>query len=323
MNTEKENALPGDAKSSKWQQDLIERLALQASVEQRRTRRWGVFFKSLLFVYLFTLLYLYFPGDLDTGSAKRHTALVELKGVIAPDEDANADNVVAGLRAAFEDDNSVAVILSINSPGGSPVQAGYINTEIRRLREKYPDKPLYAVVADICASGGYYVAAAADEIYADKASIVGSIGVRMDGFGFVEAMKKLGIERRLLTAGEHKDFLDPFQPARESDIRHVQSLLDDIHQQFIDTVREGRGERLKETPELFSGLVWTGEQALELGLVDGLGNAGYVAREVIGEETIVDYTPEEDIWQRVSKRFGTALGEGIGKVLVNGAYRLY
>lgn len=322
MNSDKDQAVEEQAKSEQWQQELITRLASSALIEQRRSRRWGIFFKFLLFGYLFLLLFLYFPDQLEPASMKRHTALVELKGVIAPDEDASADNVVSGLRAAFADNNTAGVILRINSPGGSPVQAGYINDEIHRLRQQYPDIPLYAVVADICASGGYYVAVAADEIYVNNASIVGSIGVRMDSFGFVEAMKKLGIERRLLTAGEHKGFLDPFQPAKESDIKHVKGLLNDIHQQFIGRVREGRGERLKETPELYSGLVWTGDQAIELGLADAIGSTSYVAREIIGEETIVDYTPEPDLWERFGKRLGAAMGEGVGRVLAGGSYRV-
>ncbi len=303
--------------SVEWQRELIEKLATSSLAEQKRARRWGIFFKLLTFAYLVGILVLYTPGmDVDVAEHKRHTALVELKGVISPDEEASADNIVTGLRNAFENENTAGVILRINSPGGSPVQAGYINDEIRRLRKKYPDIPLYVVVADICASGGYYVAAAADRIYADKASIVGSIGVRMDGFGFVGAMEKLGIERRLITAGEHKGFLDPFQPAKPEDVAHVKKLLADIHSQFIEVVREGRGDRLKENPDLFSGYVWTGEQAIDLGLVDELGNASYVAREVIGAEDIVDYTPREDLFERFSKKFGTALGRGVGKVLL-------
>jgi protease IV len=219
------------------------------------------------------------------------------------------------LRAAFESEKAVGVILRINSPGGSPVQAGYINDEILRLREEYPDMPMYAVISDVCASGGYYAAVAADQIYADKASIVGSIGVRMDSFGFVDAMEKLGVERRLLTAGESKGFLDPFQPAKEQDIAHVQKLLNNIHTQFIETVKKGRGDRLQLHADLFSGLVWTGEQSIELGLVDGLASAGYVARELIGEEKIVDYTPRPNFIERFSERLGVAVGKGVGRVL--------
>ncbi len=295
---------------------LLEKLAFAAVNEQKRARRWGIFFKILMFVYLATILYLYTPdADLKSVGSGKHTALVDLKGVIAADQEANADDVATGLRDAFEDDNTAGVILRINSPGGSPVQAGYINDEIKRLRKEYPDTPLYVVISDVCASGGYYIAAAADKIYADKASIVGSIGVRMDGFGFVDAIEKLGVERRLLTAGEHKGFLDPFQPVKQEDVQQVQNLLDDIHNQFIEVVRTGRGERLKENDNLFSGYVWTGEQAIDLGLVDELGSAGYVAREVIGEETIVDYTVSEDWLTKFGKRFGTALGRGMGEVL--------
>ncbi len=302
--------------SVEWQRDMINRLAFSSLKEQRAARRWSIFFKSLMFVYLATILYLYTPKvDLDAAEGDKHTALVSLNGVIAADEEANADNIVTGLRDAFESENSAGVILRINSPGGSPVQAGYINDEIGRLRKEFPDKPFYAVISDVCASGGYYVAAAADKVYADKASIVGSIGVRMDGFGFVDTIKKLGVERRLLTAGEHKGFLDPFEPVKAGDVAHIQSLLDDIHQQFIQVVREGRGDKLKNDPNLFSGYVWTGEQAIELGLVDELGSSGYVAREVIGAEKIVDYTPSEDWLQKFSKRFGMAMGQGIGHVI--------
>jgi protease-4 len=299
-----------------WERDTINRLAFAALNEQRRARRWSIFFKFLVFAYLVGILFLYMPSmELDPAARDKHTALVELKGVIAPDKEGGADNVIAGLRAAFENDKAKGVILRINSPGGSPVQAGYINDEIRRLRKKYPDTPLYAVVADMCASGGYYAAVAADKIYADKASIVGSIGVRMDGFGFVDAMEKLGIERRLLTAGEHKGFLDPFKPINTADVTHVQELLNDIHDQFIGVVKSGRGDKLRDDPAIFSGFVWTGEQAVDLGLVDELASSSYVAREVIGAETIVDYTPSEDLLEKFSKRLGTALGRGIGQVL--------
>lgn len=306
-------------RSAEWQQDLINRLAFAALNEQRRTRRWGIFFKFLVFAYLIAILFLYKPSvDLQPGAHARHTAMVEIKGVIAPDAEASADNIITGLRSAFESENAAGVILRINSPGGSPVQSGYINDEIRRLRKKYPETPLYVVIADICASGGYYIAAAADKIYADKASIVGSIGVRMDGFGFVDAMQKLGVERRLLTAGENKGFLDPFQPVKERDVKHVEELLGDIHQQFIDVVKSGRGDRLKEHPELFSGYVWTGEQAIELGLVDELGSSSQVARDVIGAETIVDYTPAEGWLDRFSKRLGTTLGHAVSETLSGG-----
>ncbi len=309
--------------SAEWQRKLIQQLATSSLAEQRRARRWGIFFKLLTFAYLVGLVVLYTPDiDLKSVEHKQHTALVELKGVIAADKAASADNIITGLRDAFEDEDTAGVILRINSPGGSPVQAGYINDEIVRLRKKYPDIPFYVVISDICASGGYYVASAADKIYADKASIVGSIGVRMDGFGFVDAMKKLGVERRLITAGKHKGFLDPFKPAEKADIAQVKTLLSDIHKQFINVVRSGRGDRLKETPDLFSGYVWTGEQAIDLGLVDELGSASYVAREVIGAEDIVDFTPKEDLFERFSKKFGTALGQGVGKVLMDAGMKL-
>jgi len=322
QNPEQESAQ--QEQSSEWQQELINRLAFSAVNEQKRTRRWGIFFKFLTFAYIAAILYIYSPDiDLAKDAAEKHTALVELKGVIAPEKDASADNIVSGLRDAFENENTAGVILRINSPGGSPVQSGYINDEIRRLRKEYPDTPFYAVISDICASGGYYVASAADKIYADKASIVGSIGVRMDGFGFVETIEKLGIERRLLTAGEHKGFLDPFQPVKQDDVVQVKKLLDDIHQQFISVVRQGRGDKLKDDPLLFSGYVWTGEQGIDLGLVDELGSSSYVAREVIGAETIVDYSPSEDWLEKFSKHLGTALGRGFGEVLGGGSFMIH
>lgn len=305
-----------DRSTSGWEREAIVNLAQSGLKEQRRARRWGIFFKLLGFAYVSVFLVSLLAPQLSNFSTKvQHTALVELAGVIADGEEASADNVVSGLRAAFENNHSAAVILRINSPGGSPVQASYINREITRLREMYPDKPIYAVVTDICASGGVFAAVAADKIYADKASIVGSIGVRMDGFGFVEAMEKLGVERRLMTAGEHKGLLDPFQPENEFEKKHVQSLLNDIHQQFIDVVVDGRGDKLAKDKNMFSGLFWTGEQALELGLVDGFGSASYVAREVVGVEEIQDYTFREDIFQRFAKRLGTAMVKPITEAL--------
>jgi protease-4 len=236
----------------------------------------------------------------------RITALVDVQGIIADGAQADADTRVTGLRAAFEDSRTAGVILRINSPGGSPVQAGYVNDEIYRLKKKHPDIKVYAVIQDLCASGGYYIAVAADEIYADKGSIVGSIGVRMDSFGFVEALQKLGVERRLLTAGEHKGFLDPFLPLDPGEVDHVRGVLGEIHQQFINTVRRGRKDRLKDDPAIFSGLVWTGERALEIGLVDALGSAGQVARDIIGAEDIVDFTPRENVVEQVARRFGAS-----------------
>ncbi len=292
-----------------FEQSLVNRIAVEAIVEQRRARRWGIFFKFLFAGYLLLFLLIYLPPGWD-GSAivgNKHTALVDIEGVIAADTEANADYIVSGLRAAYEDANTAGIILRINSPGGSPVQAGYVNDEIMRLRGLYPDVPLYAVITDICASGGYYIAVAADKIYANKASVVGSIGVIMSGFGFVDAIEKLGIERRLMHAGESKGFLDPFSPLKSKDVEHVEQVLDKVYQQFINIVKEGRGDRLQDKEELFSGLIWTGEQSLELGLVDGLGSAGYVAREIIGEEEIVDFTRRATYLDRFAKQLGTTV----------------
>jgi len=285
--------------------------AREALREQRLARRWNAFFKALFFLYLLAILVLSMP-NLSRGSwlsGEKFTALVDLQGVISSDSRASADAIITGLRAAFEDSNTAGVILRINSPGGSPVQSGYINDEIRRLRDKYPDIPLYAVLQDMCASGGDYVAAAADEIYADKSTIVGSIGVRMDSFGFVESMDKLGIERRLLTAGEHKGFLDPFLPLKDDDVHHINSVLGEIHEQFINTVRAGRGDRLVESDELFSGYVWTGERGLALGLVDALGSSSFVAREIIGAEEIVNFTPRQDLLDQFARKVGASLSD--------------
>ncbi len=294
---------------SEFEQSLVNRIAIEAIAEQRRARRWGIFFKFLLALYVLIFLLLYLPPDMVGGAivGEKHTALIDIEGVIAADTEANADYIVGGLRAAFEDGNTAGVILRINSPGGSPVQAGYVNDEIKRLRGLYPDIPLYAVITDICASGGYYIAAAADEIYANKASVVGSIGVVMSGFGFVDAIEKLGIERRLMHAGENKGLLDPFSPLKTEEIEHVDKLLNEVYQQFIDVVKTGRGNRLKNDEIIFSGLIWTGEQSLELGLVDALGSAGFVAREVIGAEEIVDYTRHETYLDRFANQIGATV----------------
>lgn len=293
-----------------WQ--LLEKTLLASVQEQRRARRWGIFFKSLTFLYLIGVLFLVSPlGQLEgAGSVgnKPHTALIEVRGTIADRQEASADNLVTSLRRAFKDEQTRAVVLRINSPGGSPVQAGYVYDEIRRLRDLHPDVPVYAVIADMGASGAYYIAAAADQIFADKASLVGSIGVTAAGFGFVETLDKLGVERRTYTAGEHKAFLDPFQPEREDEREFWQSVLDTTHRQFIDQVRKGRGDRLKEHPDLFSGLVWSGEQALELGLVDGLSSASAVARDLVGVEEMVDFTHRESPFQRFSRQLGTSIG---------------
>ena len=307
-----------------WERKVLEKVALAAIVEQRAARRWGVVFKLLLLVYLFAVLFVGI-GWIKHGDYKspgKHTALVELRGVIAADSKASADNVTTGLQAAFKDGNTQGVVLRINSPGGSPVQAGYINDEIRRLRGQYPNIPLYAVVEDICASGGYYVAAAADRIYVDKASVVGSIGVVMDGFGFTGTMEKLGVERRALTAGENKAFLDPFSPLNPAHKEFAEKMLGEIHQQFISVVRNGRGKRLKESPEIFSGLVWVGQKSIELGLADALGSVDSVARDVIKAEDVVDFTVHENIAERVARKFGAAMAESLLKISTAGGAQL-
>jgi protease-4 len=305
---------PGGPGAS-WERQAIEKVALAAIEEQRRARYWSIFFKLLLFIYLFALLFvgMGWMGKKDT-SPGRHTALVELQGVISANTAASAENITAGLQDAFKDKRTQGVILRINSPGGSPVQAGHINDEIRRLRAKYPDIPLYAVVEDICASGGYYVAVAADSIYVDKASIVGSIGVVMDGFGFTGTMEMLGVERRALAAGDNKTFLDPFSPVSEPQKAHAQQMLGQIHEQFIGVVRQGRGKRLKETPDMFSGLLWVGQKTIEMGLADALGSVDYVAREVIKAEDIVDFTPRENVAERLARRFGAGMAEGLSRI---------
>jgi protease-4 len=289
-----------------WERGLIEKLATEALKEQRRARRWGIFWKLLIFAYVTVIIVM--AVDWEAGEFKdgRHTALVDIKGVIAPGSDASADKVALALQAAFKDKGTQGVVLRINSPGGSPVQAQNIFDEMRRLRMKYPAIPLYAVVEDLCASGGYYVAAAADRIYVAKGSIVGSIGVRMDSFGVVGLMEKLGVESRQITAGKNKALLDPFQPLQEAHKQIVAELVEEIHNQFIAAVREGRGKRLKETPDMFSGLIWSGVKSVELGLADGFGGLDHVARDVIKAEDIVDYTQKENIAEKFARRFGTA-----------------
>ncbi len=299
-----------------WERDVLEKLAMSAIQEQRRARHWSIFFKTLTFAYLFILLFL-FMGWMDgkteaaLGGGK-HTALVDMQGVISPESAASADNVIASLQDAFKDKHTQGVILRINSPGGSPVQAGYINDEIRRLRAKHPGIPLYVVVEDMCASGGYYVAAAADKIFVNKASMVGSIGVLMDGFGFTGALEKLGVERRLMTAGENKGFMDPFSPVNPKHQEFVKQMLGEVHQQFIDVVRQGRGKRLKETPDTFSGLFWTGQKSIEMGLADEMGSLESVARDTIKVENIVDFTTREGVAERLAKRFGAGMASAFG-----------
>ena len=305
-------------KADGFHRDLVERLATDALRERRRARRWGIFFKLLTFAYLAVLLVLLLPSDWleeGMGTEDEHTALVELDGVIAPGQKASADKIVTGLRDAFEDEATQAVILRINSPGGSPVQSSDIQKEIVRLREEYPDIPLYAVVSDVCASGGYYVASAADKIYVNESSVIGSIGVLMNGFGFVDVLDELGIERRLMTAGEHMGILDPFCPLRDFDKAHARTLLDGLHANFIEAVKQGRGDRLKGSDEeLFNGLFWDGKTGISLGLADEIGSASYVAREVVGVEEIVDFTTSEDPLERLAERLGASFGAAFTQV---------
>lgn len=302
-----------------WERKTLEKLAFAALDEQRARRRWGIAFKLLGFMYLVAVLIAVVDWGTGAEHQERHTAMVNLIGVIEAKGESNAENLVAALNSAFEEKNVVGVILRINSPGGSPVQAGIVNDEIRRLRTKFPDKPLYAVVEDMCASGGYYVAAAADNIYVNKASIVGSIGVLMDGFGFTGTMDKAGVERRLLTAGENKGFLDPFSPQAPQHKAHAQLLLDDIHKQFIDVVKAGRGNRLKETPDMFSGLMWTGAQSIQIGLADGYGSVDSVARDIIKAEKVLDYSVKDNIAERFAKRLGAGTAASFWKGLSEGA----
>ncbi len=320
FNKDATSSKPGSSDES-WHRDLVNRLAFAAVNEQRRTRRWSVFFKCLLALYLLALLILYMPTDWSeiSTTGTKHTALVDLKGIISDSSEASADNIITGLRGAFEDENTAGVILRANSPGGSPVQSAYIYDEIIRLRELYPDTPLYAVVTDVCASGCYYVVSAADDIYVNKSSIVGSIGVRMDSFGFVDTLKMLGVERRLYTAGESKGFLDPFTPSKPADVAHVKLLLESIHEQFISAVKTGRGERLKDNQQLFTGLVWTGEESLPMGLADKVGSSGYVAREVIGEEDIIEFTEKQDLWEKLSERIFVAMAKGMSELFAGSA----
>lgn len=304
-----------------WERDTLEKLVLATVGEQRAARRWGIFFK-LGFLFLgFMVLWSFYDFNIigaDGELVGKHTAMVEIRGSIEDEGSGSADVVIPSLNKAFNDAESVAVILRINSPGGSPVQAGIIVDEILRLKRNNPRKPVYVVVDEICASGGYYIAAAADQIYVNKASIVGSVGVLMDGFGFTGTMDKLGVERRLLTAGENKGFLDPFSPQSDKHKAHAQTMLNEIHQQFIAVVRNGRGKRLKETPDTFSGLFWSGAKAVEMGLADGYGTVDSVARDIIKVEDVVDYTAHEGLPERVLKKFGASVGQGAVKSLYFG-----
>lgn len=314
-----QNAPARSSAPERWERDVLEKLAFATLAEQRARRRWNIFFR---FVTLGVIVFgIWVASGLSNQEAEivgPHTALIEIDGTIESGTAGAADAVIPALNRAYSDSNSVGVILRINSPGGSPVQAGMINDEIVRLRHEFPRKPLYVVVDEICASGGYYIAAAADKIFVNKASIVGSIGVLMEGFGFTGLMEKLGVERRLMTAGENKGFLDPFSPQSAKQKNYAQEMLDEVHQQFIDVVRQGRGERLKETPETFSGLFWSGSKAVEIGLADGFGTVDSVARDELKAEEIVDYTQHEALSERLLKKFGGAVGNGAASVLWSG-----
>ena len=299
-----------------WEREVLEKLVLTSLAEQRRTRRWGLVFRfTWLALAIFLIVVWADPEWLHPDPGGRHSALVEVRGLIADGGDTSADRVVAGLRAAFEDSGTAGVILRVNSPGGSPVQAGYISDEIVRLRTLHPDTPIHAVITDVAVSGGFYVAAAADAIYASRSSLVGSIGVSIDGFGFTDAMDKLGVERRLITAGRHKGLLDPFSPVKDEELAHLRSLLEEIHDEFIEVVKRGRGDRLAADADLFSGLIWTGAQGIELGLVDAFGSSSYVAREVIGAEDIVDFTFRPSRLEAIADRIGAGIARILGAEL--------
>lgn len=296
-----------------WEKKVLEKLAFSAIDEQKKARRWGILFKCLSFAYLSVVLamfaYPHFEAEMGSGTA--HVAVVDVQGMILEGEAANADVVIEGLRDAVKDKNTKGIILNINSPGGSAVQSAYIYDEIRRQKKLHPDMPIYAVVGDMCASGGYYVAAASDKIYVSPASLIGSIGVIMNGFGFSNVLEKLGVERRVLTAGAHKAFLDPFSPVNQTEAEHMQTLLDQVHQQFIAAVKTARGDRLKETPDMFSGLVWNGEQGVKLGLADGFGSVDSVARDELGVDEKVNFTPQDRLFDRLAGKFGASFAHSI------------
>jgi len=302
-----------------WEKEIIEKLAFAAINEQKTARRWGIFFKLLGFTYLLALLGIavYPQFKEGIGSGKQHAAIIDVLGVIGQGEASNASTVITGLQDAIKDKNTKGIILNINSPGGSPVQSAYIYDEIKRLKKLHPDTPIYSVVGDLCASGGYYIASASDKIFVNQASIIGSIGVVMNGFGFTNVMEKLGIERRLLTSGTHKAMLDPFSPVKPEESKHMQALMDQVHQQFIDAVRQGRGDRLKvaEAPELFSGLVWTGTEGVKLGLADDFGSVDSVAREKLGTEEKVNFTPQEHLIDRLAGKFGASFAHSMNTLL--------
>jgi protease-4 len=325
MENQQDPSIKADAtQAAGWERHIIEKLALAAVTEQTRARRWGVFFKSLIFIYLFAVFGMAIYPKIKQGigvDSKYHTAVIDVVGVIAEDKDANSSDIIESLREAVKDKNTKGIILHSNSPGGSPVQSAYVFEEIRKIKKERPDLPVYAVVSDICASGCYYIASASDRIYVNPSSLIGSIGVLMDGFGFVDIMQKMGVERRLLTAGAHKAMLDPFSPPKPEETKYMQGLLDEVHQQFITAVKTGRGDRLKETPEMFSGLVWTGEAGVKIGVADGFGNDDYVAKEIIGAETLVDFTRQGSFLEKMSGKLGASFGQAIGSLIQSPSLR--
>jgi len=319
MENQQDNPIKTEAsRESGWEREVIEKLALAAVTEQTRARRWSVFFKSLMFAYLIAIfgvaMYPTIKQDIG-GNSKDHTAVIDVVGVIAEDKDSNAADIIESLRDAVKDKHTKGIILHSNSPGGSPVQSAYVYEEIRNIKKEHPDLPVYAVVSDICASGCYYIASASDKIFVNQSSLIGSIGVLMDGFGFVDVMQKLGVERRLLTAGAHKAMLDPFSPPKEDETKYMQGLLDQVHQQFIGAVKAGRGDRLKETPDMFSGLVWTGEAGVKLGVADGFGNDDHVAKDIIGAEKLVDFTQQGRLIDKIAGKLGASFGQAIGSLI--------
>ncbi|MGR9014570.1 MAG: S49 family peptidase [Gammaproteobacteria bacterium] len=309
---------PEVIRESGWEREVIEKLALAAVTEQTRARRWGVFFKSLMFIYLVAVfgiaVYPKLSKDIG-GDSKDHTAVIDVVGMIAEGKPANADSIIESLRDAVKDEHTKGIILHANSPGGSPVQSSYIYEEIRKIKKEHPSLPIYAVVSDICASGCYFIVSASDKIFVNPSSLVGSIGVLMDGFGFVDGMEKLGVERRLFTAGAHKAMLDPFSPSKEDETLYIQGLLNQVHQQFISAVKAGRGDRLKENPDMFSGLVWTGEEGVKQGIVDGVGNQDYVAKELIGADKLVDFSRQEHLLDKIAGKLGASFGQAIGSLV--------
>jgi protease-4 len=307
-----------ERKENQWERNVIEKIASDSLSEQRKTRRWGIFFKLLTLIYLsIILIFVITSGRSQVPASGDFSALIKINGVIGTGLDVSAEDVISSLKDAYSYTGTKAIILEINSPGGSPVQSGMINDEIRRGQQMFPDIPVYAVVQDICASGGYYIAVAADKIFVDKASIVGSIGVRIDGFGFEEIIKKIGVERRLITSGENKGILDPFLPVPPKQSVFIKQLLDEVHQQFIDVVKQGRGDKLSTNPDIFSGLFWNGDRAITLGLVDDFGTVDSVARDIVRNEEIIDFTIYDSFGDTLAEKIGVGIGDSIGNSFIN------